>query len=155
MSNRLQGIDPLDSGIPATAALFLGRFFFGVATMASGVLQLGTVFLAVFLVVCGMEHLTYSDFVTGLVPSWIPGQRFWTYFTGVALIVGGAGILVPRTARLAATLSAVMIFLWVLLLHIPRALAGPHHAGEHCCVRSRPPAQVQGSAVAMSARGYQ
>jgi len=90
----------------------------------------GSVFLAIFLVVCGMQHFVYSDFVTVLVPSWIPGQRLWTYFTGVALIAGGAGILVPVTARLAASLSALMIFLWVLLLHIPRALAGPQHAGE-------------------------
>jgi uncharacterized membrane protein YphA (DoxX/SURF4 family) len=51
-------------------------------------------------------------------------------FFGVALIAGGVGILVPRTARLAATMSALMIFLWVLLLHIPRAFAGPQHAFE-------------------------
>lgn len=91
----------------------------------------GALFLAVFLIVCGMQHFAYRPFVTTMVPSWIPpGQGFWTYFTGVALMAGGVGILIPRTARLAATLSAVMIFLWVLLLHIPRALAGPQHANE-------------------------
>ena len=69
---------------------------------------LGAAFLAIFLVVCGMQHFAYRDFVTLMVPSWIPlGQRFWTYFTGVALIAGGAGILIPRTTRLAATLSAL------------------------------------------------
>jgi uncharacterized membrane protein len=91
---------------------------------------LGSILLAIFLVVCGMQHFVYSDFVTSMVPRWIPGQRFWTYFTGVALIAGGTGILVRPTARLAATLSALMIFLWVLLLHIPRAFAGPNHANE-------------------------
>jgi uncharacterized membrane protein len=91
---------------------------------------LGAFLLALFLVVCGMQHFAYRDFVTSLVPSWIPVPEFWTYFTGVALMAGGAGILVPKTARLAATLSAFMIFLWVLLLHIPRALAGPNHANE-------------------------
>jgi hypothetical protein len=35
-----------------------------------------------------------------------------------------------HSPRLAACLSAVMIFLWVLLLHIPRAFAGPNHANE-------------------------
>jgi uncharacterized membrane protein len=92
--------------------------------------SLGAVFLAIFLVVCGMQHFVYRDFVDTLVPSWIPAPRFWTYFTGTALIAGGVGILLRPTARLAATLSAVMIFLWVLLLHIPRALAGPNHANE-------------------------
>jgi uncharacterized membrane protein YphA (DoxX/SURF4 family) len=60
-----------------------------------------------------------------LVPTWIPGARFWTYFAGVALIAGGAGIIVPLTTRLAASLSGLMIFLWFVMLHIPRALAAP------------------------------
>ena len=58
-----------------------------------------------------------------LVPAWIPGHMFWTYFAGVALIAGGVGLLLPQTARLAAALSGVMIFLWVVLLHVPRAMA--------------------------------
>jgi uncharacterized membrane protein len=91
---------------------------------------IGALLLAVFLIVCGMQHFAYRDFVTAMVPSWMPGRRFWTYFTGVALMAGGVGILIPATARLAASSSAVMIFLWVLLLHIPLALAGPQHAFE-------------------------
>jgi uncharacterized membrane protein len=91
---------------------------------------LGPVLLAVFLVVCGIQHFVYRDFVTTLVPAWIPAREFWTGFTGIALVAGGAGILVPGIARWAASLSALMIFLWVLLLHIPRALAGPAHANE-------------------------
>lgn len=92
--------------------------------------RLAPVLLALFLVVCGLQHFVYLDFVTAMVPSWIPNQRFWACFTGVALMLGGTGLLVPRTARLAAGLSALMIYSWVLLLHIPRALAGPQHAFE-------------------------
>ena len=87
--------------------------------------------LAVFLIVCGVQHYVYAPFVDTLVPAWIPpSQRFWTYFTGASLVAGGAGILWRPTARLAASMSALMIFLWVLLLHIPRALAEPEHAFE-------------------------
>jgi hypothetical protein len=39
----------------------------------------------------------------------------------VALIAGGAGMVVPATARLAALLSGSMIFTWVFLVHLPRA----------------------------------
>ena len=92
--------------------------------------SLGPPLLALFLVVCGLQHFAYRDFVKSLVPAWIPAPLFWTYFTGVALMAGGVGILVPRTSRLAARLSALMILLWVVLLHIPRALAGPNHANE-------------------------
>jgi hypothetical protein len=60
----------------------------------------------------------------------VNGQRFWTLFTGTALLAGGVGVLVPRTARLAALLSGAMILSWVPLLHVPRALAGPDRPGE-------------------------
>jgi uncharacterized membrane protein len=84
---------------------------------------LGWFFLGVFLVICGVQHFVYAAFVDTLVPAWIPpGQRFWTYFAGVALIAGGVGLAVPKTRRPAALLSALMVFLWVLLLHIPRAV---------------------------------
>jgi len=93
--------------------------------------RFGAMMLAAFLIVCGVQHFVYAPFVATLVPSWIPpSQIFWTYFAGVALIAGGIGILVPRTVRLAGSLSASMIFLWVLLVHIPRALAGPNHPFE-------------------------
>jgi uncharacterized membrane protein len=102
----------------------------GALVLAGNRRQLGAILLAAFLVVGGIQHFVYSDFVTALVPAYMPSRRFWTYFAGVSLIAGGVGILVPRTARLAATLTALMIFLWVCMLHIPRALTGPNHAFE-------------------------
>lgn len=86
--------------------------------------------MGVFLVVCGVQHFVYVDFVVTLVPAWLPGLRFWAYFTGVALVAGGLGVNFPPTVRLAAALSGLMIFLWVLLLHIPRAAAGWPEAFE-------------------------
>jgi uncharacterized membrane protein YphA (DoxX/SURF4 family) len=64
------------------------------------------------------------------VPRWIPGHVFWTYFAGIALIAGGLGILIPKLTYLAALLTGIMIFLWIVLLHITRALAAPHDANE-------------------------
>src|SRR5262245_18759394 len=118
------------------AALLAGRLpdrVRGLAFLGRGVGKweaAGASLLAAFLIVCGLQHFAYREFVTLMVPEWMPERRFWTYFTGVALIAGGTGILVPRTARLAASLSALMIFLWVLMLHIPRAVALPSHAFE-------------------------
>jgi uncharacterized membrane protein len=89
-----------------------------------------TAFLGVFLVICGVQHFVYADFVDQLIPAWIPGHRFWTYFAGVALVAGGVGINVPMTRRLAAVLAGLMIFLWIPLLHIPRALTMRQDPGE-------------------------
>jgi uncharacterized membrane protein len=85
-------------------------------------LFVGRLFLGGFMIVCGVQHFLWAQFVVALVPAWIPGAMFWTYFAGVALIAGGIGLLVPVTTRVAALLSGVMVFVWVLVLHIPRAL---------------------------------
>jgi uncharacterized membrane protein len=97
-------------------------------------IPLGHFFLAAFLILCGIEHFIYVEFVTSLVPSWIPGGVFWTYFSGVALIAGGLGIIVPLTSRLAGGLSGLMIFLWVFLVHIPRAMADLSDSNETTAV---------------------
>jgi uncharacterized membrane protein len=100
------------------------------ARLSRSLRPLGPLFLGGFLILGGIQHFVYSDFVMKLVPSWIPGPRFWVYFTGLALIAGGVGLLLPKTQRLAATMVGIMILLWVVLLHIPRAMANLHEAGE-------------------------
>ncbi len=91
---------------------------------------IASVLFAIFFLVCGWAHFQYSGFVDTMVPAWIPpNQRFWTYFSAVALLAGGVGVLLPPTRRLAGILSGVMILLWVLLLHIPLALK-MHNAFE-------------------------
>jgi len=86
----------------------------------------GRLTLGAFMISSGIQHFLFPQFVKTLVPAWIPpSQIFWTYFAAVALIAGGVGLMVPWTTRLAAALSGLMILLWVLLLHIPRALSAP------------------------------
>lgn len=88
------------------------------------------VLLAIFMAVGGVQHFVYAGFVHTLVPAWMPFVPFWTYFTGVALFTGAVGLVVPRAAPLAGAWSGLMIFLWVLLLHLPRALIHPGGADE-------------------------
>jgi len=78
--------------------------------------------LSAFLAYSGLSHFAYANYVASLIPPWIPAHMFWTYFAAFALIAGGIGVLVPRTARPAATLSGVMLFSWVFLVHIPLAI---------------------------------
>lgn len=107
---------------PAKVLALLG----GALTLAAGARPnrgLSAALVAAFFLLGGAQHFVYAGFVDTLVPAWIPpNQRFWTIFAGVALIAGGAGLLWPRTRRLAGLWSGVMIFLWVLLLHVPRAV---------------------------------
>lgn len=82
----------------------------------------GCVMLSIFFVAAGYAHFKFAGFVNDFIPAYIPFRPFWTYFCGICLIAGGVGILIPKTRRLAALLSGVMVMGWFFLLHIPRFL---------------------------------
>jgi uncharacterized membrane protein len=96
--------------------------FTSLINLTTPYILIGRYCLGIFLIICGIEHFIFLEFVKTLVPAWIPGNAFWTYFTGVALVAGGLGLLIPKTAHLAALLTGMMIFIWFAILHIPRAL---------------------------------
>src|SRR5438477_3606630 len=91
---------------------------------------LGRIFVAVSLVVFGVQHFMYGGFVAGLVPAFMPGRLFWAYFVGVAFFAAAAGILYKLMARPAATMLGVMFFLFVVLLHIPRIAGNSSNGNE-------------------------
>jgi uncharacterized membrane protein len=96
----------------------------------------GKYMLAITLVTFGSTHFIYRDFCALLVPNWIPLHYFWSDFAGIALISGGLGIILGvfgsswllfnNLSKLAARLVGIMIFLWFIMLHVPRAIADPH-----------------------------
>jgi uncharacterized membrane protein len=115
----------LSGGCLAVAATFSQEGYRRPSSILDSTLPnlVGRVCLGLFMLLGGVQHFRFVGFVATLVPSWIPGGGpFWVYFAGVALIAGGVGLMIPTTARLAAALSGVMIFLWVIMLHIPRAV---------------------------------
>jgi len=85
----------------------------------------GRIFFSITMIVFGIDHFLYVEIVAKLVPSWIPGSIFWTYFAGVALIGSGVGIILMIKLKPVGLLLATMIFLWFIILHIPRAIADP------------------------------
>jgi uncharacterized membrane protein len=88
----------------------------------------GLLCLALTLPGFGVLHFIYWQYVASVIPAWIPCHTFWAYFTGVAHVAAGIAIVMSfappfrRLAHLAATLWALMTGLWVVLLHVPRAL---------------------------------
>ena len=89
------------------------------------ILAFGPLFFAPPMAVFAAQHFTEAKAVATLVPSWIPGHLFWTYFVGTALVAASTGIALKKQARLAAILLAVMLIVFVLLLHVPRIMADP------------------------------
>jgi len=115
-----------------TLVVFLIAAFVATARefrMARGLdkaLPLGRVSLAVPIAVFGMDHLTAPQSIVRIIPAWMPGKLFWTYFIGLALIAAAASFLFRVQVRLSATLLGIMFFCFVAMMHIPNAIAAPH-----------------------------
>jgi uncharacterized membrane protein YphA (DoxX/SURF4 family) len=90
------------------------------------IIPFGSIFMCITMISFGIDHFLYAAGVSALVPSWIPGPMFWTYFAGVALIGSGIAIILRIQLKLTALLLSLMIFLWFIFLHIPRAIADPY-----------------------------
>jgi uncharacterized membrane protein len=56
----------------------------------------GRLFLAVPMAVFGAQHFTAAIYVARLLPSWIPGHLFWTYFVGIALLSAALSMSLGR-----------------------------------------------------------
>lgn len=88
---------------------------------ATGIL-IARITLGGFMILAGLQHFRWEEFVVTLVPAWAPGgDVFWSRASALLLLAGGMGLLLPRFSRTAARLSGLMIFLWFLTLHLPRA----------------------------------
>ncbi len=73
----------------------------------------------------GSSHFTYADYTATMVPRWLPAPLDIAYITGLAHIVAGICIIVRILPRLAATLEAVMMTLFGLLVWVPSFFAQP------------------------------
>jgi uncharacterized membrane protein YphA (DoxX/SURF4 family)/uncharacterized membrane protein len=80
----------------------------------------GVIFFAITIVSFGILHFMFGKEVAFLVPAWIPYPIFWIYFAGAALLGSGLAIILKIRVPLLASLLGIMIFLWFVILHIPR-----------------------------------
>lgn len=123
--------DPLKELALSGGALVMAGLAFGgpvnnrlLAVIEKGI-PLGKIFFSITLVAFGIAHFFYAEFVATLVPAWVPDHTFWTYLAGVALIGSGMAIILKIKRRRIALVASIMLFLWFVLLHIPRAIADP------------------------------
>lgn len=76
------------------------------------------------LIFFGIAHFVDVKDTVSLIPHWLPGPLFWAYFTGCAFIAAGLAALVGFCARLAVTLSALQLALFLFLVWIPIVATG-------------------------------
>ena len=90
-----------------------------------GALVTARILVGVSCLVLGLSHFVYTEVTAGMIPRWFPARLGLAYFTGTAHAAAGLGILLSILPRMAATLEAAMVSLFVLLLHLPGVIGEP------------------------------
>ncbi|HEV2416662.1 MAG TPA: hypothetical protein VGX94_02560 [Terriglobia bacterium] len=92
---------------------------------AEKLLNFGPLLFAIPMAVFGTEHFTATAGIAQIVPSWMPAHLFWTYLVGTCLLAAALSLAANQRAGLAAALLGLMLFLFVLMIHIPNFAAHP------------------------------
>ena len=116
------------AGVAALAAgLLLAQPRFRAASGAGKIIALGPVFEAAPLLVFAMEHFLDAHDLMKIVPRWLPGPLFWTYFVGICLVAAAVSFIAMRCVRWSASLLALLFFIIVATLDLPNMAASAHN----------------------------
>ena len=123
-----EAVGMMAAGLVALGAgLALVRSRFLEAVGVERVLVLGPVFEATAFAIFGAEHLFAARDLMGIVPRWMPGPLFWTYFVGVAWMAAAISLIAWRYVRWSAALLALALLIIVATIDLPNL---PRHVHE-------------------------
>lgn len=85
--------------------------------------RLAIILLALVMAAFGIYHFIYPQNLVGYVPSFLPAAgSLWVYIPGAAFILAAVAFLTNKMVKLAAYLLAVLLFIFVLTIHLPNIL---------------------------------
>jgi uncharacterized membrane protein len=88
------------------------------------------ILLGVAMIGVGILHFVRPDGFVKIVPSYLPSPLALVYVSGFFEVLGGAGLLVPRTQR-AAAWGLVLLYLAVFPANVNMALHGIQLDDQH------------------------
>lgn len=74
--------------------------------------------------VFGLLHFGPLEFSLPYIPNYLPAPAFWVYFTGACLLAFTVSTIWGKWDGLAAILLGSMLLLFVVMIHIPKAIDG-------------------------------
>ena len=85
--------------------------------MKFSTLKIGRILYGLTFIIFGLNHFINASMLSDYVP--IPGGVFWVYLTGLAMLAAAVAILTGKQARLACQLLGILLFIFVLTIHLP------------------------------------
>ena len=114
---------------------------------------IGKYLFAVPMLIFGLLHFLGADAMAVNVP--IPGGVFWVYFTGLALLLAGASIIIKKYDALSSFLLAILMLVFVFTIHLPGAMAGGEMAQIYMASILKDLALAGGSLIYLNSKKYE
>ncbi len=94
------------------------------SSVGTMLMRLGRVFVGATMIFYAIQHFLFPHFVPGvplekMIPAWVPAPTLLSYFIGITLLLAGIGLLVPRTIRIAAASSGMVLLLLTVFFYVP------------------------------------
>jgi len=84
--------------------------------------RIAILILAIVMIVFGIMHFVRPDNMLVYVPLYLPEGIVWVYLVGIAFILTALAFILNRYVSFAGYLLALLLILFVLLIHIPNHL---------------------------------
>jgi uncharacterized membrane protein len=83
------------------------------------------ILLALVMAVFGVYHFIYPQNLVSYVPAFLPAAgNLWVYIPGAAFILAAIAFITNRKVKIAAYMLAILLFIFVLTIHLPNYLNG-------------------------------
>jgi putative oxidoreductase len=85
---------------------------------------IGRILFALPFAFFGINHFVMMDYYLGMLTSFIPHTAFIMILTGILLISASISIITKKFVRLSTILLAVLLFIFIVTIHIPHLIKG-------------------------------
>jgi uncharacterized membrane protein len=87
--------------------------------------RVASIVFALTIAALGIRNILKAGSMDTIVPDYMPGGIAWVYITGICMILAATAIVLNnKLTRLACYLLALMLIIFVLMLHLQPAIDG-------------------------------
>ena len=92
-----------------------------------GLTKTGTYIFAIPVGLLGISHFLMGSSIAAGLPSFYFASILWVYLSGLSLLAAATSILTRKYTRLACLLLALLFFILVLTVDLPRFINAPSY----------------------------